>query len=144
MAVETLLTPDQVAERLHLSPLTVVDWLRQGKLRGVKLSKHWRVREADLQAFITAHVVDGEESVTAPDVDRVAPPGAVEAPAPAFTHPQARKAAVVARLHDLRAKGLSLQAIANQLNAEGVPTLSGRGTWKPGAIGNLLAEGEAP
>jgi excisionase family DNA binding protein len=72
MAVEPLLTPDQVAERLHLSPLTVVDWLRQGKLRGVKLSKHWRVREGDLQAFITAHVVDGKSSTAAPDGDRVA------------------------------------------------------------------------
>jgi len=132
MAVEPLLMPDQVAERLHLSPLTVVDWLRQGKLRGVKLSKHWRVREADLQAFITAHVVEGKASAAAPDGDRVAPPGAVETPA--------RQAALVARVHDLRTKGFSLQGIANQLNAQGVPTLSGRGTWTPGAISHLFAE----
>ena len=83
---------------MHLSPLTVVDWLRQDKLRGVKLSKHWRVRETNFQAFITAHVVNGEAS--------------------AGRRPQ-------------------------PLNAEGVPTMSGRGTWKPGAIGNLLADDEA-
>jgi hypothetical protein len=31
--------------------------------------------------------------------------------------------------------------IANQLNAEGVPTLSGRGTWKKGTVYDLLAQG---
>jgi hypothetical protein len=34
---------------------------RGGKLRGVKLGKHWRVREADLQAFIEAHLANGQE-----------------------------------------------------------------------------------
>jgi hypothetical protein len=38
------------------------------------------------------------------------------------------------------AEGLSLQAIAAQLNAEGVPTLSHKGQWQKGAIGNLLAQ----
>jgi hypothetical protein len=42
----------------------------------------------------------------------------------------------------MQAEGLSLQAIANRLNAEGVPTLSGKGRWQKGAIGNLLAQGE--
>jgi Recombinase len=42
----------------------------------------------------------------------------------------------------MQAKGLSLQAIANQLKAEGVPTLSGKGRWQKGTIGNLLAQGE--
>jgi hypothetical protein len=36
--------------------------------------------------------------------------------------------------------GMTLQAIATQLNAEGVPTISGRGTWQVGTIGNLLAK----
>src|SRR5688572_11011603 len=37
-------------------------------------------------------------------------------------------------------QGLSLQMIANQLNAEGVPTLSSTGRWQKGTIGNLLAQ----
>jgi hypothetical protein len=41
----------------------------------------------------------------------------------------------------MQAEGLSLQAIANRLNNEGVPTLSCRGTWRKGTIGNLLAQG---
>jgi Recombinase len=40
----------------------------------------------------------------------------------------------------MKAQGLSLQAMATRLNAEGIPTLSGKGTWKKGTIGNLLAE----
>ena len=38
-------------------------------------------------------------------------------------------------------EGLSLQAIANRLNKEGVPTLSGKGRWQKGTISNLLAQG---
>jgi hypothetical protein len=40
------------------------------------------------------------------------------------------------------AERLSLQAIANQLNTEGVPTLSRKGCWQKGTISNLLAQGE--
>jgi excisionase family DNA binding protein len=32
--------------------MTVRKWLRSGKLRGVKVSVLWRVRESDLDAFI--------------------------------------------------------------------------------------------
>ena len=50
---ERLLTPEQVAERLSLSVLTVRDWLRSGRLPGVKPGgKVWRVREHDLDEYI--------------------------------------------------------------------------------------------
>ena len=49
----TLLTPEQVAERLAISRLTVMKWLRQGKIRGQKLGrKTWRVNPEDLEAFL--------------------------------------------------------------------------------------------
>jgi hypothetical protein len=51
------------------------------------------------------------------------------------------KAAVLQRLQALQAEGLSLQKIADRLNHEGVPTLSGKGRWQKGTIGNLLAQG---
>jgi hypothetical protein len=53
--------------------------------------------------------------------------------------PVQRKAALVARLRALKAQGLTLQAIATQLNAEGEPTLTHKGRWQKGTIGNLLA-----
>jgi hypothetical protein len=69
---------------------------------------------------------------------------APEPPTPIVLSPQARKAALLAQIRVRKAEGRTLQAIAAQLNAEGVPTISGRGTWQAGTIGNLLAkEGEA-
>jgi excisionase family DNA binding protein len=53
-----------------------------------------------------------------------------------------QKAAVLTRLRAMQAEGLSLQAIANRLNTEGVPTLSGKEHWQKGTIGNLLAQAE--
>jgi excisionase family DNA binding protein len=54
------------------------------------------------------------------------------------------KAAVLTRLPVMQAEGLSLQAIANRLNNEGIPTLSGNGRWQKGTIGNLLAQAGRP
>jgi hypothetical protein len=34
-----------------------------------------------------------------------------------------------------------MPAIANQLNAAGVPMLSGEGKWQQGTVGNLLRVG---
>jgi transcriptional regulator with XRE-family HTH domain len=65
---------------------------------------------------------------------------APEPPAPVVLSPQARKAAMLAQLQQMKTAGMTLQAMANRLNTEGVPTLSGRRRWQPGAIGNLLAE----
>ena len=48
-----LLTPEQVAERLAISRLTVMKWLRTGKIRGRKLGrKTWRVDPDELDAFL--------------------------------------------------------------------------------------------
>ncbi len=48
------------------------------------------------------------------------------------------EAAVVARVTTLRAEGLTLQAIADTLNAEGIATKRG-GSWAPQTVKNLLA-----
>jgi hypothetical protein len=49
--------------------------------------------------------------------------------------------ALVSRLRALQAQGLSHQAITTRLNVEGMPTLSGKGTWQKGTVSNLLAQG---
>lgn len=51
-AFERLLAPEEVAERLGLSPVTVGHMLRAGKLPGVKVLRLWRVREAALDDYI--------------------------------------------------------------------------------------------
>jgi recombinase len=52
--------------------------------------------------------------------------------------PTLDKAAMVARLRQMRAGGMSLSQIADQLQAEGLSTLSGRGQWQKGTVAKLL------
>ncbi len=59
----------------------------------------------------------------------------MERSSPAITD---HKTAITTRLRAMQSEGLSLQAIANRLNTEGVPTLSGKGKWQKGTVGNLL------
>jgi len=47
-----LLTPEEAAERLRVSPETIKKWCRIGRLPGVKVSVLWRVWEKDVDAFI--------------------------------------------------------------------------------------------
>jgi len=56
--------------------------------------------------------------------------------APAIPDP---KAAVLPWLQVMRAAGISLQAMADRLNADSLPTSSGHGRWQQGTIGKLLA-----
>ncbi len=48
-----MLSPEEVAERLAVTPNTVRGWLREGSLSGIKLGKKiWRINENDLQRYI--------------------------------------------------------------------------------------------
>jgi DNA invertase Pin-like site-specific DNA recombinase len=49
---------------------------------------------------------------------------------PAVSDPPALKQ----RIADMRARGMTLQAIADTLNAEGVPTLRGGALWRPSSV----------
>ncbi|HHY76723.1 MAG TPA: helix-turn-helix domain-containing protein [Firmicutes bacterium] len=50
--MKRVFTPEQVAEILGLSKRTVISWLQQGKINGIKVGNRWRVREEDLDKFI--------------------------------------------------------------------------------------------
>jgi excisionase family DNA binding protein len=47
-----LLTVDQAAEYLHMSPEVIRRWLREKKLPGFKVGHAWRIDETDLAALI--------------------------------------------------------------------------------------------
>lgn len=49
---ERLLTPRETAERLAVSKGSVREWLRVGKLKGLKAGRLWRIREQDLEEFL--------------------------------------------------------------------------------------------
>jgi chromosome partitioning protein len=49
---ENWLTVKEITTRLKLHPNTVARYIQEGKLRGVKVGKNYRVRESDLAAFV--------------------------------------------------------------------------------------------
>lgn len=50
--MEEIYTIKQVAEKIQLQEKTVREWLRTGKMKGVKLGRIWRIREQDLIQFL--------------------------------------------------------------------------------------------
>lgn len=54
MADERWLTVPEVADVLRVHPETVREWLRSGRLEGVRIGRRsgWRISEAQLDAFL--------------------------------------------------------------------------------------------
>ena len=57
------LTTKEITTRLKLHPNTVARYIQEGRLKGVKIGKTYRVREADLAAFIGEQRADGKARV---------------------------------------------------------------------------------
>ena len=53
--MDKLLTPEEAAEILGISVYTVKDFLRAGKITGVKVGKLWRIEEIVIKDFIEAN-----------------------------------------------------------------------------------------
>lgn len=51
-ALDKFYTPQDIADSLRVKGRVVLNLLRSGKLRGVKVGKQWRVKASDLEAFI--------------------------------------------------------------------------------------------
>lgn len=49
---EEIYTPKEIAAKLKLSEKTVLDYLREGKLPGMRVGKHWRVTRAAFETFL--------------------------------------------------------------------------------------------
>jgi len=47
-----LLTPEETAEKLRISPKTVRDWLRDAKIKGQKVGRQWRIKEETVEEII--------------------------------------------------------------------------------------------
>ncbi len=48
MGAERLYSQDEAAELLQISRLTLGKWLRDGRIRGVKIGRLWRIPESAL------------------------------------------------------------------------------------------------
>jgi len=63
--MEDLLTVEQAAAKLQIAPKTLKDWLRAGRIKGVRLGKLWRLKESDLEAFINKSADEDRADITA-------------------------------------------------------------------------------
>lgn len=50
--MDKLYTPKQVAEILQINWRTVLNYIKSGKLKALKLGRGFRIEEKDLRAFI--------------------------------------------------------------------------------------------
>jgi excisionase family DNA binding protein len=64
MMQDDILTLEQAANRAQVAVKTMREWLRTGKLKGIKAGRLWRVRANDLEHFFEASV---KRPVAVPD-----------------------------------------------------------------------------
>jgi len=49
---EKFLTTEQVAEILQVHPFTILKFLKDGRLNGIKLGRVYRIKQSDVETFI--------------------------------------------------------------------------------------------
>ncbi len=61
--MEKYLTPEEVAELLAVSPKSIREWLRSGKIKGIKAGRLWRISPQALGGFLSEsrapYIVEG-------------------------------------------------------------------------------------
>lgn len=50
--IEQFLTTEQVANILQVHPFTILKFLKEGKLKGIKLGRVYRIKESDVHEFL--------------------------------------------------------------------------------------------
>src|SRR5215212_4947783 len=53
-------TAEEIAAELHVTRRTVYEWLRSGRLRGVRAGRGWRIRPEDVDTFLRLDAVPEE------------------------------------------------------------------------------------
>lgn len=71
--IENFLTTDQVANILQIHPFTVLKFIKEGKLKGIKLGRVYRIKESDVHEFL-------EERMTRKDKNNPSPSKTYESP----------------------------------------------------------------
>lgn len=60
MTTHTLFTPKEVANLLKINKETVLRFIREGKIKAIKIGREYRVKESDYNQYVdgnsTAHV----------------------------------------------------------------------------------------
>ena len=62
--IENFFTTEQVANILQVHPFTILKFIKQGKLNGVKLGRVYRIKESDVKNFLEGRMTSGSVSTT--------------------------------------------------------------------------------
>ena len=65
-----LLSTNEVAELLGITPFTIRRYIQLRKLKAVKLEGSYRVRQTDLERFLKAREVETEEELAALEIEK--------------------------------------------------------------------------
>ena len=60
--IEKFFTTEQVASILQVHPFTILRFIKEGKLRGVKLGRVYRIKESDVHEFLERRTVGSSAS----------------------------------------------------------------------------------
>jgi excisionase family DNA binding protein len=61
--MERLLTIEEAAEIMKVSPKTMHAWLKAGKVKAARIGKGYRIRPADLEAFVQEAVERTQQAI---------------------------------------------------------------------------------
>jgi hypothetical protein len=132
---EGLAMPAEASERLERSQLpAIADMMNRLDQMFTGMERLERLVEQVVERLERSQVQTAAELPTPTASERS------ERSMPASASPS--KAELTTWLHTLRGAGMSFRDMATELNARGVPTLSGKGRWQQGTIGKLLSQAE--
>ena len=63
--IENFFTTVQVANILQVHPFTILKFIKEGKLRGIKLGRVYRIKESDVHEFLERRTVGSGASSSA-------------------------------------------------------------------------------
>jgi excisionase family DNA binding protein len=69
--LEQYVTPKEVGERLKVPVRTVFDGIYKGQLPAIKAGRQWRIKEADVLAFLEASTKKPTPKVGTPKAERL-------------------------------------------------------------------------
>lgn len=52
MTIEKLYTPQEVAKELQINPQTLLRFIREKKIKAVKVGRAYRIKESDLEQYL--------------------------------------------------------------------------------------------
>jgi acetyl-CoA synthetase len=61
-SMENYYTPKEVSEKLKLNVRTVYKWIREEKLKAVKLGDVWRISESELNRLLKGNEQNGRKT----------------------------------------------------------------------------------